>query len=308
MSYDSTTGLWTPDNPNGSTTGSGASGGGLLNPNGTPSGNTSSVIDNVNADLAGNSTYIQAAKAAGTDTANQRGVLNSSIAAGASQAAAYNAVTPIATADAANTTSKDLSAQNYAQSSQLQSQGATQASQLSAQNYQQSQELQDSQNTEQTNLANISQQTQLQIANMNVASDQQDKAQAAATTYASIYSNMVDSINNNTQIPADARQAYLDNALTLYNNGMGLIEQTYNVSLDWGSQSTDAGSSGGYSAPQAAPTNQSQLTTQNQQTAANYTVGPTPGLNPNTYQPGQVAYTDPGGNQYDAMGNYLDTI
>jgi hypothetical protein len=122
----------------------------------------------------------------------------------------------------------------------------------------------------QTNLADISQQTQLSVANMNVASNQQDKAIAAATSYANIYQNMVNSINANTQIPADARQAYLENAKTLYNNGMSLVEQTYNVQLDWGQQSTDAGASGGYTAPTLAPQNAQQVAQMNQQVAGNY--------------------------------------
>jgi hypothetical protein len=312
MAYDATSGLWTPDNPNGSQTGSGAgaaaapttTGGGLTNPNPTPgSTNTSSVSDNVNALTAGNSTYMQQAKSAGMDTANARGVQNSSIAAGTSQKAAYDAAVPIATADAANTTAKDLSAQGYAQSSKLQGQ-QNQANQTIAQmNIDASTKQQaasimaqlqisgdqlaaqkaiaelniadaDKQQllsiASQTNLADISQQTQLSVANMNVASNQQDKAMAAATSYASIYQNMVNSVNTNTQIPADARQAYLTNAKTLYDNGMSLVEQTYNVQLDWGQQSTDAGYSGGYAAPTLAPQNAQQVATMNQQVAGNY--------------------------------------
>lgn len=365
MGYNAS-GLWTPDNPDGSQTGSGPAGGGLLNPNGsspgastgmptsaTPTGTTgngksSSVIDNVNADLAGNSTYVQAAKSAGADYANQRGVTNSSIGAGAAEGAAINAVTPIATADASNTTQKDLSAQGYAQSTQLQGQqiaGQTAIAQMNIDAAAKQQAAQivaqlqisgdqiaaqrdianlqisdaDKQQllsiAEQTNLANIQQQTQLTVANMNVASDQQDKAMAAATTYASIYQNMVNSINGNTQIPADARQAYLQNAKTLYDNGMGLVEQTYNVKLDWGNQPTAAGGSGGYAAPQAAPQTQQELTTQNAQTAANYSQGGGSGGSPQQiiasggipqgwFGAGNGNYTD-GTNLYDGAGNWI---
>lgn len=332
MSYDSKSGLWTPDDPNGSNASSGPSGGGLLNPNGsvtgtmsgnggsggtmtpppaggsavpgtTPNTNTSSVSDNVNGLTSQDSAYMRQAKAAGMDTANQRGVLNSSIAAGASQKAAYDAAVPIATADAANVTQKDLSAQGFAQNTKLQAQQnqSTQTiaqmnidasakqqaatimaqlqisgDQLAAQKAIAQMNLDDADKqqllsiAEQSNLADKQQQTQISVAQMNVASDQQDKAMAAATSYASIYQNMVNAINTNTQIPADARQAYLANAKTLYDNGMGLVEQTYNVSLDWGQQSTAAGGSGGFASPTLTPQNQAGLTALNQQTTANY--------------------------------------
>lgn len=302
MGYDPNTAMWTPDNPDGSKTGSSAagavspSGGGLLKPN----GNTSSVIGNVNADLSAGGDYIHAAEAAGADYANSRGVLNSSIGAGASRKAAYDAVTPIATADAANVTQKDLSAQGFQQSTALQKQqgdiqsglqasqiagqkditgmqtgsaeriaqlGAAtqtalnqmnidaaskqQAAQIVAQLQMSGDQIQAQRDIAALNisdadkqqlnaiaanqtLAKIQQDTQLQVANMNVVSDQQDKAMAAATQYAAVYATEINAINGNTQIPADARATALANAKTMYDNNMKVVEQTYNVSLDWG--------------------------------------------------------------------------
>lgn len=59
------------------------------------------VSNQLNGLLAGNSQYMQQARNAGLNQANSRGLLNSSIAAGNSQAAAISAGMPIAQADAA---------------------------------------------------------------------------------------------------------------------------------------------------------------------------------------------------------------
>ena len=50
-----------------------------------------SVVPRLNAMLDSNSTYMQTARAAGTRTAGRRGLLNSSIAAGAAESAAIAA-------------------------------------------------------------------------------------------------------------------------------------------------------------------------------------------------------------------------
>jgi hypothetical protein len=433
MPYDATSGQWTPDS-------------------------NSSTADKVSGLLSDNGAYVQQAKAAGTDLAASRGVLNSSIAAGASQKAAYDAVVPIATADASIAAQKDLSKQSFVQttatntqqntaakdlqtgqiastekiagmnidaSAQAQAkqiiadaskqaaqitsnqqlatlQAATQtninsmnidaaakqqliqvasqeliaarqntsqeaisanqnattlatanlsastqtaianlqidaaakqqassilaqAQQLAAQLTSQKDLAQLSADTQskiatlniadadkqqllslatQEKLAGMTQSTQLQVANMNVSSNQQDKAAAAAVSYANVYSTMVNAINSNPNIPADARAAYLDNAKTLYNNGMSLVEQTYNVQLDWG-QGTPAAALPAYS-PSSNTTAPAANTPAS--TAANYSpaqaIGNTSIAQSND---NNVSYTDPGGNQYSASGKYLGT-
>ena len=431
MGYDATSGQWTPD-PN------------------------SSTADKVTGLLDANGAYVQQAKAAGTDIANQRGLGNSSIAAGASQKAAYDAVVPIATADANIAASKDLSKQGYVQQTGLNTQQDTaaanlqgsqiastekiaagqsdtqktitgmnidasaqaQAKQIIADSAKQAaqitsdQQLATLQAQTQTNinamnidaaskqqliqvasqeliaarqnasqetmaanqnattlataslnaatqttlatmnidaaakqqaasilaqaqqlasqlssqkdlaqlsadtqtkinalnvsdadkqqllslatqekLASMTQNTQLQVANMNVSSNQQDKAAAAAVSYANVYSNLLNSINSNKDIPADARAAYLDNAKTLYNNGMSLVEQTYNVQLDWGQGTA------------AAPLPTYTPTTANYAQPASSAGSSTPP----TANDNIVAYTDPGGNQFNSSGQQIGT-
>lgn len=262
MAYDPGTGLWKPD---------------PVSANGT---NTSSVSDNVNGLLAKGSPYIDQAKSAGVDYANARGVQNSSIAAGASEKAAYDAVVPIATADAAANTQKDLSFQNNASSERIAQLGANTQTNIASMNIADADKQQaasilsnermsgnqlatqqaiaamnisdaDKQQllsiASQERQAGMTQSTQLQVANMNVSANQQDKAQGAAVSYANIYGTMVNTINANKDIPADARTAYLANAKTLYDNGLKLVEQTYNVQLDWGQNTPDT--SGGLNIP-----------------------------------------------------------
>lgn len=194
MPYDPNTGMWKPEA-------------------------NSSTADNVNKLTATDSPFMAQAKARGIDTANQRGLLNSSIAVGASQKAAYDAALPIAQADANISAQKDISAQQFSQNKDLQSQQIASTEKI----------------------ANQNNDTQLKVADMNVRSNAQDKSAAAAQNYASVYASMVNNINANKDIPADARARYLADAKTFYDNSMRLVEQTYSVDLDWGAGSGSAG-------------------------------------------------------------------
>lgn len=68
----------------------------------TPGGSTPSMYasENLNRMLDGDSLYMQQAKQQGLNTAASRGLLNSSISAGAAQQSAINAAAPIAQSDA----------------------------------------------------------------------------------------------------------------------------------------------------------------------------------------------------------------
>lgn len=344
MAYDSTTGLWTPDP--GSTT-----------------------ADKVTGMLSASNPYVQQAKQQGVDYANSRGVQNSSIAAGASQKAAYNAVVPIATNDANIAAQKDLSAQTYAQNDILSGkqiastekiaadQNATQlaAANLSAatqtniagmnidaaakqqaaqilsqqkiagEQIQSQADLAKLASDTQTAIANLNisdadkqqllniaaqerqtastQATQLQIANMNVSSNEQDKAQAAAVSYANVYGSMVNAINSNKDIPADARAAYLQNAKDLYDNGMKVVEQTYNVQLDWGQNGGGAATPAVTSSTGATNTAFGGFTAPPNNYAQGNGANDPYGSNPSDYN--VVTYTDRSGNMFNRYGNWL---
>jgi hypothetical protein len=70
-----------------------------------------SVATRLNALTTSNSPYITAARTSGMATANRRGLLNSSMAAGASEGAAIAAAAPIASQDAQQLSQKNLAYQ-----------------------------------------------------------------------------------------------------------------------------------------------------------------------------------------------------
>ncbi len=79
---------------------------GTVNPN-------SLVANQLSGLLASNSPYMEQARLSGMGTANSRGLLNSSMAAGASQQAAIQAGLPIAQQDASTYMTQDLENQKY---------------------------------------------------------------------------------------------------------------------------------------------------------------------------------------------------
>lgn len=256
MAYDAATGMWKPET----------------------TGNT--TAEKVTGMLTAGNPYIEQAKSAGLDVANSRGLLNSSIAAGASEKAAYDAATPIATADASIAAQKDLSKQSYVQTADISAKQSASTERIAAAG-----------NESQQVIAGNNNQKDLSIADMNVASNKQDKASTAAQNYANIYATQVNTINNNKDIPASSRATYLEQAKTQYDDNIALVEQMYSVKLDWGASSAAAG---GASATPAAPT-----FTPTQQ--AGFSSGNPP---PGYFATGNGTYTD-GTNVIDANGNYL---
>lgn len=89
MPYDPNTGLWTPE--------------------------SDSTEERLRGMLTSDSPYLTRARTSGQQYAASRGLLNSSIAATASEAAAIDAALPVASQDAAQTHAKNLSAQSYGQ-------------------------------------------------------------------------------------------------------------------------------------------------------------------------------------------------
>lgn len=102
-------------------------------PNLAPEDNRT-VEQRLNGLLASDSDYIKMAQAAGTRTAGRRGLVNSSIAAGAAHGAAIERALPIATADAQIAAQKSLAGQDAAaQMARLKESAASQMQQLQTQ-------------------------------------------------------------------------------------------------------------------------------------------------------------------------------
>jgi hypothetical protein len=148
-----------------------------------------SVANRVTGMLQSNSDYLKAAQTQSKQIANQRGMLNSSMAASAGTDAAIKSVLPIAQQEA------DLASKGN-------------------------------------------------IAQANIASNDREKAMAAAVQMADTYEQSFRQIATDQNMPADARNTYMQHLSKLRDNNLALIEQMYGITLDWGSSG-----SGGAGAP-----------------------------------------------------------
>lgn len=221
--------------------------------------------------------YMQQAETQGLQQANQRGLLNSSIAVQAAQQGRVNAALPIAQQDASQANqrvmqgtqiqstegmqTKDIAAQQQEQQTGIAAAKEQQQTGIAATQQEQQTQIAadtakqqaDIQNQKwlaqfsadtQTRLQGLDEATRLQlqqlssdsaerIANMNVSSNDKDRATSIAASLELGYQQMVSSITNNPDIPADARQQYLDQANAIRESNFNLIEQMYGINLDW---------------------------------------------------------------------------
>lgn len=137
-----------------------------------------SVEKRVTGMLTANSDYLKAAQTQSKQIANQRGMLNSSMAASAGTDAAIKSVLPIAQQEA------DLASKGN-------------------------------------------------IAQANIASNDREKAMAAAVQMADTYEQSFRQIATDQNMPADARNTYMQHISRLRDNNMALIEQMYGITLNW---------------------------------------------------------------------------
>ena len=158
-----------------------------------------------------NSPLMQQAKTAGAQQANRRGLLNSTMAVGASQAEVVKAALPIAAQDAQQTAQKNLAQQDF-----------TQRGQLSAQEFGQNRQIQ---------AADIA--SKEKVASMNVAAHDRQYAQAALAASDSAYAQQFNAIAQNHNIPADVRDQYLRGLAQMRDSSINMVQQMYGISLTW---------------------------------------------------------------------------
>ena len=235
-----------------------------------------SVAEKMTGLLADNSTYIQQNRAAGQRVAQARGLQNSTMAATAGEDAAIKSALPIATADANITAQKNLSFQGFNQTkgiTQMQiddaqtrqridneASAARQREEIAAADRRQTQQISatqaiaDQESQTKLTLQQLSGDIQKSIAGMNISANQQDKAMSAAINAASIYTQNINAIIGNKDIPAATRDAYMTNARANFDRQLGVIEQLYNIDLDWGAGAPvpASGSYGSDAAPSAS--------------------------------------------------------
>lgn len=219
-----------------------------------------SVATKLTGLLASDSPYIKLARQGGMDVANRRGLQNSSIAAGTSEAAAIGAAAPIAAQDASQIAQQNLSFQGAGQASDLSKQESGQTASLAQQQADAALRAQTqseaaataaaaAQHGYQTDEQKAAAEAQLTygttIQGMQGAqaqTQQQGEAAIAARAQAidavtkanDIYNSGFTSLANNADLPADTRAQYLQNLIDTRNSSFDMIQQVYGIKLDWG--------------------------------------------------------------------------
>lgn len=211
---------------------------------------------------------MQQAKTDGMATAQRRGLLNSSMAVGSAQGAVLNAALPMAQQNSAQTAQKNLSTQEYGQSRGLQEQqfgydtslsdqDFRQKQQLSEQSYkhqlgaidyqgnwnsrlqvekaQQDASLSDQDYRQKAGLLAVDNASKEKIASWNVGQYEKERAMSALTAMEQLYAGQFTSIGNNTDMPAETRNAYLQHIASLRDSSLNLVQQMYGINLNWAS-------------------------------------------------------------------------
>jgi hypothetical protein len=197
------------------------------------------VADNVAKITASDSPLMKQAEQRGFQVANRRGLLNSSIAAGASQAAVLDAATPIATQDASQNFQKNLATQNFQQNRVLQSDADTSATARTAMQIGSSEKI-----------AQLNDATQRFTTGLNVQAAEKANAASLANAFTQTYSQMFGEIAKNADLPKETREQYLTHIMNVSNSNFSLMQGLYGVDFKYGGGTTPA--SNGTAAPVAS--------------------------------------------------------
>lgn len=192
-----------------------------------------SVVSALTRLTSQDSPLMRQAQTSGLQKANQRGLLNSSMAVQAAEDAAYAAAVPVASQEAAQASSENLA--NLDASTRLRLQQLSDAGQMdrltasiNATNTQQQNEI-----AYQTAMKQLDRSLQEKLAKMNL--DETQRASAAQSVLASqeLYNNRVNNIMANTSLSAEDRTIQLASAKSFFDIQMDLVQQMYDVSLRW---------------------------------------------------------------------------
>lgn len=211
---------------------------------------------------------MQQAKTDGLATAQRRGLLNSSMAVGSAQGAVLAAALPMAQQNSQQTAAKNLSNQEYGQSRGLAEQKFGYDTSLSDQNFRQQQQITDQQYRNQlgaihyqgdwnsrlqvekaqqdaalsdqdyrqkAGLLAVDNASKEKIASWNVGQYEKERAMSALTAMEQLYAGQFTSIGNNTDMPAETRNAYLQHIASLRDSSLNLVQQMYGIQLNWAS-------------------------------------------------------------------------
>lgn len=161
--------------------------------------------------LSKGSSYLKQAATAGKQYANSRGMLNGSLGAQAAEAARISAALPVAQSDAQMGSTERLASLGREHERGL--------AQLDADT--------------RTRITEMDRASQERIAGINSAAYDREKAISAAASFNASYDDALKAVFANPDIPADARGQALEHFGRIRDANLGLVEQFYNLDLDW---------------------------------------------------------------------------
>lgn len=191
------------------------------------------VANQLTGILAKDSPYLQAARTRGKEYANNRGLLNSSIGAGATERSAIESALPIAQQDAGVYSQAGLLAQEASQQAALTNLQAAASSQLSEQESRQSLSLE---NLQQEG-ANYRQETELayneKIALLNIAADEKSMLSSHMTTLGDNFQAKLAGIQVDPGMTAEAKSAAIKSLQNAYEANLQSLSAIFNIEIDW---------------------------------------------------------------------------
>ncbi len=172
--------------------------------------------------LASDSPLLTQARTQAAQAANRRGLLNSSLAIQAGEAAALNAALPIASQQAAQIQQANLQRGQIAATEILQGRQIASSESLG---------FADIASREAVSEAGIA--AQERIAASQITAFDREKATAAVAQIDATYQSAFSSIMANPELPAEARNASLLHIAAIRDTNFNLVEQLFNISLVW---------------------------------------------------------------------------
>lgn len=181
-----------------------------------------SVVNSLTKMMSQDSPLMRQAQTAGLQQANRRGLLNSSMAVQAAQDAAYTAAVPIASQEASQAAAENLA--NLDASTRIFLQGQT----IDAADRQQQAEI-----GYQTAMKQLDRSLQEKLAKWNLDETQRGSAAQSVLASQELYNNRINNIMANTNLDAPTREAQMASAKAFFDIQMDLVQQMYDVSLNW---------------------------------------------------------------------------
>ena len=201
----------------------------------TPETDPTSVSRRLTGLLAKDNPLMQQARTTGLQIANRRGLLNSSIAVGAAQNQMIRAALPIASQEASQAAAKELTGMTTGSQERIAGRGTESQERIAALATGSQERIAAVGTESRERIAGQSVASQEFIATLGLAAHDRQFAISALTVLEQKYGQMWTEIVKNKDIPADARENYFQHIAALRDSDMALVEQLYNIDIDWAS-------------------------------------------------------------------------